>query len=96
MEVNIMWLLLDVFNLLLYLPFFKPDEGDITKNIRELNKQSWYVKLKENNEIREKIIYDKDVRQMIGRFHFRKLSQPAYQIKCQGKLTLILSKKLAG
>lgn len=37
-----MWFLLDILNLSIYLPFFKPSEDEIIKNINELKKYEWF------------------------------------------------------
>ncbi|MCR8981080.1 hypothetical protein [Brevibacillus laterosporus] len=87
-------LILDFLNLLMYVPFLKPDEEQITKNIKKIKKRNWYKVLLENDEYRKLIIYNKDVRTVIGRFKTEKLNQQNYQMKCQRKLEAILNKKM--
>lgn len=78
----------------MYVPFLKPDEEQITKNIKKIKKRNWYKVLLENDEYRKLIIYNKDVRTVIGRFKTEKLNQQNYQMKCQRKLEAILNKKM--
>ncbi|AYB38941.1 hypothetical protein [Brevibacillus laterosporus] len=87
-------LILDFLNLLMYVPFLKPDEEQITKNIKKIRKCNWYKVLLENDEYRKLIIYNTDVRTVIGRFKTEKLNQQNYQMKCQRKLEAILNKKM--
>jgi hypothetical protein len=87
-------LILDALNLIIYLPFLKPDEEDISKNIEALKKHNWYIALLEDVELKELIVRDKDVRQIIGRFNYEKLSRQSYQIKCERKLEDVLKKKM--
>ncbi|MBK3496539.1 hypothetical protein JFL43_17075 [Viridibacillus sp. YIM B01967] len=87
-------LILDALNLIIYLPFLKPDEEDISKNIEALKKHNWYIALLEDGELKELIVHDKDVRQIIGRFNYEKLSRQSYQIKCERKLEDVLKKKM--
>lgn len=89
-----MSIILDALNLVIYLPFFKPDEEDISKNIEALKKQNWYLSLLEDAELKRLIVHDKDVRQIIGRFNYEKLSQKCYQIKCQHTIEEALREKI--
>lgn len=88
-----MAILLDLVNLVFYLPFFKVTEEDIGRNINQLKKQRWYQNYRNNEEFGQLIIYDKDVRQVIGRFNTKKLHKDSYLIKCQQKLRKVLDKK---
>ncbi|MCR8985330.1 hypothetical protein NW801_09630 [Brevibacillus laterosporus] len=87
--------LIDFLHLLVYVPFFKPDEDRITKNIKKIKTLSWYKGLLEHEEYRSLIIYNKDVRTVIGQFKTEKLTQQNYQMKCQRKLVAILNKRLS-
>ncbi|MGE7624380.1 hypothetical protein ACQKMD_15405 [Viridibacillus sp. NPDC096237] len=89
-----MSIILDVLNLVIYLPFFRPDEEDISKNIEVIKKQNWYMSLLEDAELKRLIVHDKDVRQIIGRFNNEKLSRKSYQIKCQHKIEEALKGKI--
>ena len=90
-----MVLLLDLLSLGFYLPFLKPDESDIARNIFKLRKISWYNSLVNDPKVRELIIHDSKVRQVIGRFNSKKLEKPAYQQTCQRRLEAVLSRKIA-
>lgn len=92
--MGIAGILLDIFNLFVYLPFLKVDEEEIGKNIRHLKKQDWFQNYLQHEEFRNIIIHDKDVRQLIGKFSEKKLRRPAYQLKCQRKLRNMIIKKL--
>ncbi|MDN9009878.1 hypothetical protein [Brevibacillus laterosporus] len=87
-------LVLDLLHLLVYVPFFKPDEEQITKNIKKIKTFAWYKGLLEHEEYRSLIIYNKDVRMVIGQFKTGKLTQQNYQMKCRRKLAAILNKRL--
>ena len=90
-----MVLILDLLSLGFYLPFLKPDESDIARNIGKLKKLSWYNSLVNDPKARELIIHDSKVRQVIGRFKTDKLELTTYQRICQRRLETILARKTA-
>ncbi|WP_208586149.1 hypothetical protein [Gracilibacillus suaedae] len=65
-------------------------EMEIEKNIRELKKYQWFNNLLEDEQYSNLIIHDKDVRETIGRFNYKKIHSEAYQ----KKLHKILRKKV--
>ncbi|MEI4801720.1 hypothetical protein ACIGHG_03330 [Bacillus sp. NPDC077411] len=88
-----MWLLLDTLNLFIYLPFFKPSEEDIVRNINELKKYEWFKNLSKDEKNAYLIIHDLKIRQTIGRFNIKKMSKDSYQKYYQKKLNKILKNK---
>ncbi|MDP7978654.1 hypothetical protein [Bacillus multifaciens] len=68
-----MWFLLDIFNLSIYLPFLKPSEEDIIRNINELKKYEWFKDLYKDEKNAYLIIHDLKVRRAIGKFNIKKL-----------------------
>ncbi|SFJ73451.1 MULTISPECIES: hypothetical protein [unclassified Bacillus (in: firmicutes)] len=88
-----MWFLLDTLNLFIYLPFFKPSEEDIVRNINELKKYEWFKNLYKDEKNAYLIIHDLKVRQTIGRFNIKKMSKDSYQKYYQKKLNNILKNK---
>lgn len=88
-----MWFLLDTLNLFIYLPFFKPSEEEIVRNINELKKYEWFKNLYKDEKNAYLIINDLKVRQTIGRFNIKKMSKDSYQKYYQKKLNKILKNK---
>lgn len=78
--------ILDVFTIALYIPFLQVDEEDISRNAAHLKKYSWFQALLNDQTCRELIIYDQDVRRVIGRFKTDKLHHKRYHIRCERKL----------
>lgn len=71
----------------------KIDEADIGKNINNLKKRQWFKNLLNNEEYRELIIHDNDVRRTIGKFNSDKLDEKFFKTKYQKKLQNLLQKK---
>ncbi|GED18085.1 hypothetical protein [Aneurinibacillus migulanus] len=89
-----MGIILDLLNLAVYIPFLKVDEEDIGRNLKHLKKYQWFQSYLNDEKYRELIIYNKDVRQAIGKFKSNKLEKDSYNIKCQKRLHKVLLKKL--
>lgn len=81
-----MRLILDLFNLAVYIPFLQVDEDDISKNATHLKKYSWFQDLLSDQRCRELIILHADVRHVIDQFKTNKLHKKRYNIKCEKKL----------
>ncbi|SDM93148.1 hypothetical protein [Sediminibacillus halophilus] len=73
-----------------FLPFLKVDEEDIGRNIKYLKRQQWFQNYLNDDNYRELIIHNNDVRQVIGKFKRNKLDKRTYQEKCQEKLHKVL------
>ena len=89
-----MSLVLEFLNLAVYLPFFKPDEEDISRNINTLKKYEWFNKYYENEQYVQLMIHNKNVRKMIGCLNTKKIANPKYQSFYQKKLDKILQKQI--
>lgn len=89
-----MGILLDLFNLAVYLPFLKVDEEDIGRNIKHLKQHQWFQNYLSDEKFRELIVHHKDVRQCIGKFNSKKLKKQSYQKKYRKKLHKVLSKNM--
>ncbi len=87
-----MEIILDLLNLAVYIPFLRVDEEDIGRNIQQLKRHQWFQDYLNDEQYRKLIIYNKDVRQTIGKFKTSKLSRDAYNIKCQKRLSKVLLK----
>jgi len=87
-----MGILLDILNLSVYLPFLKPDENDIVRNIKHLKEKQWFNKFLKDPVFKELIIHNEKIRQTIGRFKTSKLRQDSYNIRCEKRLRRALLK----
>lgn len=81
-----MGLILDLFNLAVYIPFLQVDEEDTSRNATHLKKYSWFQDLLSDQRCRELIILYADVRHVIGQFKTNQLHKKRYNIKCEKKL----------
>jgi len=88
-----LWFLLDILNFSIYLPFFKPSEEDVTRNINELKKYEWFKDLYKDEKNAHLIIYDLKVRRSIGKFNIKKINKDSYQKYYRKKLNGILKNK---
>ncbi len=86
-------ILLDVFNLSAFLPFLKVSEDDIGRNMRTLKKKVWFQRLLTNDKFRNLIIYDRDIRRLIGRCNTKRLQTKMYDRLFRRKLHKRLVKK---
>ncbi|QDP39521.1 hypothetical protein [Radiobacillus deserti] len=91
-----MRILLDLFNLSVYVPFWKADEEDIGRNIKHLKQYNWFQGYFTDSIYRDLIIQNKNVRQCIGRFNVNKLNKQPYQRRCQENLRKVLQKNGVG
>ncbi|GAB6432143.1 MULTISPECIES: hypothetical protein [unclassified Bacillus (in: firmicutes)] len=89
-----MWFLLDILNLSIYLPFFKPSEDEIIKNINELKKYDWFKEFYRDEKKVYLIAHDLKVRETIGKFKADKFGEKNYQIYYQKKLNKIFKNKM--
>ncbi|MBM7586546.1 tmRNA-binding protein [Bacillus pakistanensis] len=87
-----MAILIDLLNLIVYLPFRKVQQEDIVRNINHLTKYEWFQNFIKEEQYRKLIIHDKDVRKLIGKFNNKKMERNSYRLKCQEKLYRILLK----
>ncbi|MER2109248.1 MAG: hypothetical protein ABS949_20190 [Solibacillus sp.] len=86
--------ILDLLNLAVYLPFFKPDEEDISRNLRTLKKYEWFKKYYENEQYAQLIIHNKNVRKMLGSLNTKRIANPKYQSFYKKKIDKVLRKQL--
>nr|WP_283775158.1 hypothetical protein [Bacillus zhangzhouensis] len=86
--------ILDIFTLALYIPFLQVDEEEISRNAVHLKKYSWFQALLNDQTFRELIIYNQDVRRVIGRFKTDKLHHKRYNIRCERKLLQALRRAM--
>ena len=83
-----------IFNWFTIVPLIpKVDEEDIGKNINDLKKYQWFKNLLSDEEYRDLIIHDNDVRKTIGKFSNDKLNKRFFKTKYQRKLQYLLQKK---
>ncbi|GGB49239.1 hypothetical protein GCM10011409_28550 [Lentibacillus populi] len=81
-----MGLIFDLLNLAVYVPFLKVNEEDIGRNLTHLKKHQWFQNYLNDEKYRELIIYNKNVRQTIGKFK----TKNSYNIRCEKKLHKVL------
>ncbi|NBJ70992.1 MULTISPECIES: hypothetical protein [Clostridia] len=78
--------------------FFQNDrriaEEDIEKNIRYLRQQSWFHNYLDNPLFRKIIIYDTEVRQLIGKQKYKKLHRPLYTERFHKKFAAMMHEKV--
>lgn len=94
LEGKALAILVDMLNILVYLPFLKVDEEDIESALKQLKKHEWFREYLIDERYRKLIIHDKDVRHLIGKFNPNKLASSNYHGKCQMKLNRVLENKL--
>lgn len=86
-------IVIDILNLLSYLPFLKPDEKDVENNVKQLSRYDWFQNLLDHEEYRNLIIHDRHVRKQIGSFSRKKMHCKTYIANCHMKLLNILLSK---
>lgn len=89
-----MGFILDIFSLAVYIPFLQVDEEKISKNAAHLKKYYWFQALLHDQTCRDLIIYDSDVRRVIGRFKTEKLHKKRYNLRCERKLLQALQRAM--
>ena len=85
---------LDLLNLAVYLPFLKPDEEDISRNITTLKRYEWFKEYYQNEQYIQLIIHNKSVRRMIGGLNTKRIANPKYQSFYKKKIEKVLRKQL--
>lgn len=81
-------------NLGLFIPsLVQVDEDDITKNLQQLKKYTWFKSLLNNEAYKQLIVHDHDTRIFIGKLNHHKLAKEPFQIKYQQKLKDLLEQK---
>lgn len=83
----------DFFNLLIFLPFVKVDEDDIGNSLRVLKKESWFQQFLTNDKFRNLIVYDRDIRNFIGKCKTNNLNKDRYANAFRRRLHKLLVKK---
>jgi hypothetical protein len=86
--------ILDLLNFAVYLPFLKPDEEDISRNITTLKRYEWFKGYYQNEQYTQLIIQNNNVRRMIGGLNTKKIANPKYQSFYKKKIEKILRKQL--
>ena len=85
-----MILILDLLNIAIYLPFLKPDEEDISRNITKLKRYEWFKGYYQNEQYAQLIIHNKKVRKMLGSFNTKRIANPNYQSFYKKKVDKVL------
>ena len=86
--------ILDLLNLTVYLPFLKPDEEDISRNITTLKRYEWFKAYLQNEQYAQLIIHNKNVRKMLGSLNTKRITNPKYQSFYKRKIDKVLQKQL--
>ena len=89
-----MHIILDFLNFAAYLPFLKPDEEDISRNINMFKKQEWFKAYYNNEQYVQLITHNKEVRRMLGSFNTKKVVKDKYQSYYKKKIDRVLQKHL--
>ena len=90
-----MVLLLDVFNLMLLSSLTGTyEEDDIQHNIEQLRKTEWFQQYLKQQPYRDLLIYDKDVRKVIGKLNGKKLAKNPQRQAYQRIITRALQRKI--
>lgn len=90
-----MVLLLDVFNLMLLSSLTGTyEEDDIQHNIEQLRKTEWFQQYLKQQPYRDLLIYDKDVRKVIGKLNDKKLAKNPQRQAYQRIITRALQRKI--
>lgn len=71
----------------------KISEDDIGRNMRTLKKKDWFQQFLTNAKFRNLIIYDRDIRRLIGRCNTKRLETKIYDRLFRRKLHKRLVKK---
>ena len=87
-------LFLGVLNFAVYLPFLKPSEADISRNIATLKKYEWYKDYYQNEQYTHLIIHNKKVRKVLGSLNNTRIANPKYQSFYKKKIDKVLRKQL--
>ena len=88
-------ILIELLGLVVDFQLFKEvTERDIEENIEKLKKYTWFQDFLKDDEYRELITYNKNVRHRIGRFNTKKLDKDFYNARCQEKLEKAILKEL--
>lgn len=77
-----------------FAPFW-PDvtEEDIGKNMAILKKYEWFQKYLADDKFKKLIVYDSDVRNVIGEFNNNKIKRDSFHNKCEKKIRKVLLSK---
>lgn len=78
-----------------FAPFW-PDvtEEDIGKNLAVLKTYEWFQKYLVDDKFHKLIVYDKDVRDVIGEFNSNKIKRYSFHNKCEKKIRKVLLSKI--
>lgn len=83
----ILGLLLDLFSFIAYGVFLKEvTEEKIGRNMEFLKRYEWFQKLLNDDQFKQLIIYNSDVRLVIGKMNRKKMKRNAYHHKFQKKI----------
>lgn len=89
-----MKMILDFLNLVVYLPFLKPDEEDISRNITTLKKYEWFNEYYKNEQYVQLIIHNQNVRKKLGSLNTKRIANPKFQSYYKTKIDKVLQKHL--
>lgn len=91
---TVLRIVMNFISIISFAPFW-PDvtEEDIGKNIEVLKKYEWFQKYLKNDTFKKLIIYDRDVRDVIGEFNSHKIIKDSYHYKCEKRLRKVLLNK---
>src|SRR5690625_2949741 len=87
-----MGILLDILTLSVYLPFLKPDENDIVRNIKHLKEKQWFNKFLKDPVFKDLIIHNEKIRRTSGRVKTCNIRQYSYNIRFENRLRRALLK----
>lgn len=86
-------MLTDFFNIFVFLPFMKVNEEDIGAGIRSLKNESWFQQFLTNDKFRNLIVYDREIRNFIGKCKPNSLNSNRYANAFRRRLHKLLVKK---
>jgi hypothetical protein len=90
-----MIILLDVFSILMLSSISGSfSEDDTQHNIEQLRKTDWFQKYLNQQPYRDLLIFDKDVRKVIGRLNNKKLAKNPQRQAYQHIVTKVLQRKI--
>lgn len=90
-----MIILLDVFSILMLSSISGSySEDDTQHNIEHLKKTDWFQKYLKQQPYRDLLIFDKDVRKVIGRLNNKKLAKNPQREAYQRIVTKVLKRKI--
>jgi len=76
-------------------PFRKIVTGEhIGENLKKLKKHQWFKDYLNNEEYKNLIVHNENVRKTIGSFNTNKLGRESYLVKCKKKLNQVLVREL--